>query len=95
VQQLLASARSNKFEAMKRVRLVPHDSTDSRESIEMDELSDDEDDDDEEVFIGRPAKDAAKAKDKAKAAKAKNGDANGDAAASKPLMRKKRKVSAP
>ena len=32
---------------MKRVKLVPHDSTDSRESIEMDEYSDEED----EVFL--------------------------------------------
>ena len=32
---------------MKRVKLVPHDSTDSRESIELDEFSDEED----EVFL--------------------------------------------
>ena len=32
---------------MERVKLVPHDSTDSRESIEMDEYSDEDD----EVFL--------------------------------------------
>lgn len=36
-----------KIAAMKRVKLVPHDSTDSRESIELDEFSDEDD----EVFM--------------------------------------------
>ena len=34
---------------MKRVKLVPHESTDSRESIELDEYTDDDEDD--EVFL--------------------------------------------
>ena len=59
---------------MKRVKLVPHDSTasnDSRESIELDEYSDEDD----EVFLRH----------------SRNGDANGDSGARRPLMRKKGK----
>ena len=59
---------------MKRVKLVPHESTDSRESIELDEYTDDDDD---EVFLRSAA-----------AAAYKNGHCK-DASQKKPLMRKK------
>ncbi len=77
---------------MKRVKLVPHDSTDSRESIEMDEYSDEDD----EVFLrhsgngNRGGGGLGGGKGKSK----KNGGAyrsGSDSAASVPLMKKKHK----
>ncbi len=38
---------------MKRVKLVPHESTDSRESIELDEYTDDDDDEEDDVFMNK------------------------------------------
>ena len=69
---------------MKRVKLVPHDSTDSRESIEMDEYSDEED----EVFL-RHGGEAGGGSGGCK----RNGASrlNSDTAASRPLMKKKKR----
>ena len=69
---------------MKRVKLVPHDSTDSRESIEMDEYSDEED----EVFL-RHGGEAGGGSGGCK----RNGASrlNSDSAATRPLMKKKKR----
>ena len=70
---------------MKRVKLVPHDSTDSRESIEMDEYSDEED----EVFLRHGGENGGGG------GGAKRNGAhsrlNSDSAASRPLMKKRKR----
>ena len=67
---------------MKRVKLVPHDSTDSRESIEMDEYSDEED----EVFLRHGGEIGGGGGSKRNGAHSR---LNSDSAASRPLMKKR------
>ena len=74
---------------MKSVKLVPHDSVDSQESIEMDEYSDDDD----EVFLqnsrnGRETSDSARRPLMKKKKKAKNGDLHTTIRTSKPKYRR-------
>lgn len=69
---------------MKRVKLVPHDSTDSRESIEMDEYSDEED----EVFLRHGGENGGGGGSKRNGAHSR---LNSDSAASRPLMKKRKR----
>ncbi len=74
---------------MKRVRLLPHDSTTSRESIELDEYSDEEEeeeDEEDEVFLGnrgRNSKNGVGGKGKGKSSRERIDSDK------KPLMKKK------
>ena len=68
---------------MKRVKLVPHDSIDSRESIEMDEYSDEED----EVFLRHGGENGGGGSKRNGA----HSRLNSDSAASRPLMKKRKR----
>ncbi len=79
---------------MKRVRLLPHDSTTSRESIELDEYSDEEeeeeDEEEDEVFLGnrgRSSKNGVGGKGKGKSSRERIDSDK------KPLMKKKVRIA--